>query len=70
MCDKDLVSFNRPDKHQQAIFLLDITTAKGELIDKLLMSDWQETHEGLLGKNRSTITFGSKNPTKKDWTLW
>ena len=34
------------------------------------MSDWQEKHEGLLGKNRSTITFGLENPTKEDWTLW
>ena len=30
MCDKDLVHFNRPHKHQQATFLSDITTAKGD----------------------------------------
>ena len=38
MCDKDLVSFNRPRKHQQATFLSDITTAKRDKINKLLMS--------------------------------
>ena len=70
MCDKDLVSFNRPQKHQQATFLSDITTAKGDKIDKLLISDWQETHEGSLGKNRPTTIFGAEHPTKEDWTLW
>ena len=37
---KDLMSFNRPRKHQQATFLSDITMAKKYNIDKLLMSDW------------------------------
>ena len=68
MCNKDLVSFNIPRKRQQAIFLLDISTAKGDKIDKLLMSDWQETHKGSLGKNISTIIFGLENLTKEDWT--
>ena len=70
MCNKELLSFNRPRKRQQAIFLSDISTAKGDKIDKLLLSDWQETHEGLLGKDRSTTTCGLENPTKEDWTLW
>ena len=70
MCRKDLASFNRPCKCQQAIFLSDISTPKGDKIDKLLMSDWQETHEGLLGKNRSAIPFSLDNPTKEDWKLW
>ena len=50
MCNKDLVSFNRPRKHQQATFLSDITMAKGDKTDKLLMPGWQETYEGSLGK--------------------
>ena len=67
MSNKELESFNRPRKRQQAIFLSDIATAKGNKIDRLLLSDWQETHEGRLGKNRSTITFGVEMPTKGDW---
>ena len=39
MCNKDLASFNRPRKRQQAIFLSDISTAKGGIINKLLLSD-------------------------------
>ena len=31
-----------------------------------LMPDWQEAHEELLGKNRSTTKVDSKNPTKED----
>ena len=27
-------------------------------------------HEGSLRKNRSTVTFGSENPTKEEWMLW
>ena len=63
MCNKDLVSFNRPRTHQYAAFLLDITTPKGDTINKLLMADSQETHKGLLEKNRPTTTFGSENCT-------
>ena len=63
MSNNELASFNRPRKRQQAIFL---STAKGDTIDRILLSDWQETHEGLLGKNRSTITFGLENSTKGD----
>ena len=71
MCKKDPVHFNTPRKHQQATFLSDITTVKGDKIEKKLqMSDYQETHEGLLGKNRSTTTFGAEHPTKEDWTPW
>ena len=50
MNNKELASFNRPRKRQQAIFLSDIATAEGDKIDRLLLSDWQETHEGRLGK--------------------
>ena len=70
MCDKDLMSFNRPRKHQQAFFLSDITTAKRDKTNKLLISDWQKIHKALLGENRSTISFGSENPPKEDLTLW
>ena len=69
MCNKDLVSFNRPHKHQQATSLSDITTAKGDKIDKLLMLNWQETHKGSLGGNSPTTTFGAEHPTKEDWML-
>ena len=69
MSNKELASFNRLRRRQQAI-LSDISTAKGDKIDRLLLSDWQETHEGSLGKNRSTITIVLENPTKEDWTLW
>ena len=31
MCNKDLLSFNRPRKHQRATFLSDITTTKGKI---------------------------------------
>ena len=48
--DKDLVRFNILHTHQWSTFLSDTTTAKGDNIDKLLMSDLQETHERLLGK--------------------
>ena len=64
MFNKELTSFNRPRTRRQAIFLSTISTAKGDKIDRLLLSDWQDTHKGLLGKNRSTITFGLENPTK------
>ena len=51
MCKKDPVPFNTLRKHHQATFLSDITTVNGGKIKKkLLMSDYQETHEGLLGK--------------------
>ena len=62
MCDNDLASFNRPRRHPQATLLSDIRNK----IDKLLMSDWQETPKGLLGENGSTTTFGSENATKED----
>ena len=39
MCNKDLTIFTRPHKRQRAIFLSDIPTAKGDKINKLLMSD-------------------------------
>ena len=68
MNNSELESFNRPRKRQQAIFLSDIATAKGDKFDRLLLSDWQETQEGRLGRNRSTITFGMEMPTKEDWT--
>ena len=58
MSNGELASSNRPRKRQQAIFLPDIATTKGDKIDRLLLSDWQKTHEGRLGRNRSTITFG------------
>ena len=70
MSNGELASFNRPRKRQQAIFLSDIATAKGDKIDRLLLSDWQETHEGRLDRNRSNITFRLEIPTKGDWTLW
>ena len=70
MSNEELASFNRPRKRQQAIFLSDIATAKGDKIDRLLLSDWQETHKVRLGKNRSTITFGLEIPNKGDWVLW
>ena len=70
MINDKLASVNRPRKRQQAIFLSDITTAKGDKINRLLLSDWQETQEGRLCRNRSTITFGLEMPTKGDWTQW
>ena len=57
-------------KHQQEAYLFDITTEKGDKINKLLMSDWREIHEGLLGKKSSTTTFGTKHPTKDNLSLW
>ena len=66
MSNSELERFNRPFKHQQAIFLSDIATSKGDTINRLLLSDWQETQEGRLDRNRSTITFGMEMPTKKD----
>ena len=50
MSNKELASFNRPRKRQQAIFRSDISTAKGDKIDRLLLSDWQETHKVCWGK--------------------
>ena len=70
MNNSELESFNRSRKRQQAIFLSDIATAKGDKIDRLLLSDWRETQEGRLDRNRSTITFGMEMPTKEDWTRW
>ena len=70
MRNKELASCNRPHKRQQAIFLPDLSTAKGDKIDRLLLSDWQETQEGRLDRNRSTIIFGSEMPTKGDWMQW
>ena len=69
ICDKDLVCFNRPRKHQQATFLSDIITSKGDKIDKVLIPNWQKTHKGFLGKNRSTKIFGIEQPTKENWNL-
>ena len=51
MSNSELESFNRSRKRQQAIFLSDIATAKGDKIDRLLLSDWRETQEGRLGRN-------------------
>ena len=68
MSNSELERFNRPFKHQQAIFLSDIATSKGDKINRLLLSDWQETQKGRLDRNRSTITFGMEMPTKEDWT--
>ena len=39
MSNDELASFNRPRKRQQAIFLSDIATTKGDKIDRLLLSD-------------------------------
>ena len=66
MTKKKLVRLNRVRKHQRATFQLDIATAKGDKIGKLLMLDWQEIHKRLCGKNRSTTLVDAKQPTKDD----
>ena len=51
MSKKELVRFNRVHKHQQTTFLSDIAMTKGGTINKLLVLDWQKTHEGLQVNN-------------------
>ena len=35
----------------------------------MILLDWWATHEEFLGRNRSTTMFGTKYPTKGDWSL-
>ena len=72
MCDSDLMRFNRPHKHQQATFLIYITTANGDKITKLQATDvgLARNTRGIAGKNRPTTTFDVKHPKKEDWALW
>lgn len=49
---------------------MDIAKAKGDKVDKLLMSDWQRTYKGSLGRNRPRMIFGMEHQTKDSWSLW
>ena len=42
----ELRGLNRVRTHQQATFLSDIATAKGDKLDQVYLSDWKESHEG------------------------
>ena len=70
LTESELRGLNRVRKHQQATFLSDITTAKGDKLDQTYLSDWKESHEGGSGRKRSKTTFGREIPTKADWLVW
>ena len=70
MDKKHLTRFNRVGKRQKEKCLSYITTANEDNIDKLPMSNWPETHEGLLGKNRPKTIFDMEHPTRGDWNPW
>jgi hypothetical protein len=58
MCNKDLMRFNIPRKHQQASFLSDITATKGDKTDKLLITQQRKTgYCGGENSARYTVQF-------------
>ena len=70
LTEREQMALNRVRKHQQVVFLSDIATARGDKVDPTYLTDWRESHEGSIGKNRSKTTFGKERPTKEDWRLW
>ena len=70
LTERELKGLNRVRKHQQATFLSDIATARGDKLDQTYLSDWKDSHEGGSGRYRSRTTFGREIPTKEDWQIW
>ena len=65
-----LQAANRVRKHQEAIFLSCISTATGTKVDEVYLRSWKESHEGQLGRHRSTFPFGKEFPLDSDWATW
>ena len=55
-----LITLNRCRKHQEALFVLDITTANGQRLESNCITDWKNSHEAGLGKHRSTYHYGKE----------
>ena len=70
MTERKQKALNRVQKQQQVMFLSDTATAKGDKVDATYLTNWKDSHEGSVGKNRSRMTFGKEIPTKEDWRLW
>ena len=63
-----LIELNRCRKHQEALFMSDITTANGRQLESNGITDWKTSHEADLGKHRSKYHYGKERPTKENWT--
>ena len=70
LTERESRGLNRVRKHQQATFLTDIATARGDKLDQRYLLDWKDSHKGGSGRNRSRTTFGREIPTKEDWQIW
>ena len=64
---ESLIRVNRSRKHQEALFLSDIVTAKGKRIERDYLRSWRESHEGSLERHRTRYKYGPESPTKEDW---
>ena len=66
----ELVSVNRAQKKQEALFLSDIATANGRKINPIYLTDWTGSLEGQLRQHRSVFKYGQECPTDEDWVVW
>ena len=64
--DNQLIALNKCRKHQESLFMSDITTANGRRLESSCASDWRNFHEADLGKHRSKYHYGKERPTKED----
>ena len=64
------IRINRCRKRQEVIWMSCLASASGRIIEPHYYQDWHESHEGSLGKHRSSLPFGIEYPTKTDWEDW
>ena len=57
---------NRVQKHQEAMFLSGMATARGNKVDSYYLEDWTLGHEGTTERRRLELVFGKECPTKED----
>ena len=48
----------------------DLASVSGKVIEPHYYEDWRDSHEGSLGKHRSSLPFCREYPTGKDWEEW
>ena len=67
---ESLIRVNRSRKHQEALFLSDIVTAKGKRIERDYLRSWREAQKWSLRRHRTRYEYGPESPTKEDWDSW
>ena len=65
----ELVSVNRAQKKQEALFLSDIATANGRKINPIYLTDWTGSLEGQLGQHRLVFEYDQECPTDEEGGL-